>query len=50
MDVLGGIVRFFQQGGAFMYPILIVFALGMAIAVERWMYLTVTGATNRSLW
>ena len=33
MDVLGAMVRFFQQGGAFMYPILIVFALGMAIAI-----------------
>ena len=38
MNTLGGIVRFFQEGGAFMYPILIVFALGAAIAVERWMY------------
>ena len=50
MDALGGIVRFFQEGGAFMYPILIVFALGLAIAVERWMYLTVSGASNRALW
>ena len=50
MDSLGGIVRFFQEGGAFMYPILIVFALGLAIAVERWMYLTVSGASNRALW
>ncbi|MEM7763650.1 MAG: MotA/TolQ/ExbB proton channel family protein [Pseudomonadota bacterium] len=44
------IVQFFQQGGAFMYPILIVFALGVAIAVERYMYLTVTGASNRKMW
>lgn len=50
MDVLGGIVRFFQQGGVFMYPILIVFALGLSIAVERWMYLTMSGASNRALW
>ena len=50
MGVLGGLVRFFQEGGAFMYPILFVFALGLAIAVERWMYLTVSGATNRALW
>lgn len=50
MDFFSGIVRFFQQGGAFMYPILIVFALGMAIAIERWMYLTLSGATNRALW
>jgi biopolymer transport protein ExbB len=50
MDVLGATVRFFQQGGVFMYPILVVFALGVAIAVERWMYLTVSGVSNRALW
>ena len=50
MDVLSGIVRFFQEGGAFMYPILIVFALGLAIAIERWVYLTMSGASNRILW
>ncbi len=44
------IVRFFQDGGPFMYPILLVFAVGIAIAVERWMYLTMSGASNRSLW
>ena len=43
MDVLGAIVRFFQQGGLFMYPILIVFGLGMAIAIERWVFLTMSG-------
>ncbi len=50
MDFLGAIVRFFQQGGVFMYPILVVFALGLAIAVERWMYLTISGVNNRALW
>ncbi len=44
------IVRFFQDGGAFMYPILLVFAFGAAIAIERWMYLTMSGASNRALW
>jgi biopolymer transport protein ExbB len=43
-------INFFQQGGPFMYPILIVFALGLAIAIERWSYLTVSGAANRALW
>jgi hypothetical protein len=47
---LSAIVRFFQQGGVFMYPILIVFALGLAIAAERWLYLTMLGASNRALW
>ena len=50
MDAIGAIVRFFQQGGVFMYPILIVFAMGVAIAIERWTYLSLSGASNRMLW
>lgn len=50
MDIISAVVRFFQQGGPFMYPILFVFGLGLAIAIERWTYLTVSGATNRALW
>jgi len=33
-----------------MYPILIVFAVGVAIAVERWMQLTRTRNENRKIW
>lgn len=44
------VISFFQQGGPFMYPILIVFALGVAIAIERWTYLTMSGVSNRALW
>jgi biopolymer transport protein ExbB len=44
------IVRFFQDGGAFMIPILLVFGFGVAIAIERWTYLTISGASNRTLW
>jgi biopolymer transport protein ExbB len=44
------IVRFFQDGGAFMIPILLVFGFGLAIAIERWTYLTLSGASNRALW
>ncbi len=50
MEMYGAIVRFFRDGGEFMYPILIVFGLGMAIAVERYLYLTYSGASNRQLW
>lgn len=50
MDVYADIVNFFKDGGNFMYPILLVFALGMAIAVERYLFLTYSGATNRQLW
>jgi biopolymer transport protein ExbB len=41
------LVDFFQKGGAFMYPILLVFAIGVAIAIERYMYLTYARRNNR---
>jgi biopolymer transport protein ExbB len=50
MDVYTTTVKFFQEGGLFMYPIAIVMALGLAIALERWLYLTFTTAKNKALW
>ena len=50
MGVFSAIVKFFQEGGMFMYPIMIVLALGLAIAIERYMYLTYAKQTNRSMW
>jgi biopolymer transport protein ExbB len=50
MDVYTTTVKFFQEGGLFMYPIAIVLALGAAIAIERWLYLTLTTAKNKALW
>src|ERR1700761_2251423 len=44
------IVRFFQGGGDFMYPIAVVFVVGAAIAIERYVYLTHAAVRNRSLW
>jgi len=43
-------VAFFQKGGLFMYPILIVFAVGMAIAIERWVQLNRVGSANQKMW
>ena len=43
------IVDFFQDGGVFMYPIMIVLAIGLAIALERYMYLSVIKRNNKSL-
>lgn len=43
-------VKFFQTGGPFMYPILIVFAVGMAIALERFMFLTRTNSRTKKIW
>ena len=42
--------KFFQTGGLFMYPILIVFAFGLAIAIERWLKLNKVRNANRSMW
>src|ERR1700760_5050902 len=50
MDLWSVIVRFFQGGGDFMYPIAIVFVVGFAIAIERYIYLTHTAVRNRNLW
>jgi len=50
MDFLYSIVRFFSSGGLFMYPILLVFAVGVAIAVERYVTLTLVTAKNQKMW
>ena len=50
MGTIYSIVGFFQKGGMFMYPILLVFAVGVAIAVERWIQLTRTRNANRKMW
>jgi biopolymer transport protein ExbB len=44
------IVRFFQGGGDFMYPIAVVLVLGASIALERYIYLTLIAIRNRSTW
>jgi len=43
------VVSFFQDGGNFMYLIMLVFAFGLAIALERYLYLTVAKANNRRM-
>jgi biopolymer transport protein ExbB len=50
MDFIYSIVGFFVTGGPFMYPILIVFAVGAAIAIERFVTLTIVTAKNQSVW
>ncbi|MCT7359807.1 MAG: flagellar motor protein MotA [Thalassobium sp.] len=41
------IVRFFQEGGTFMYPIAIIMAIGLAIAFERLLVLMKEKSSNR---
>lgn len=39
MDFFTSVVKFFQDGGVFIYPIALVLVIGIAITVERWRFL-----------
>lgn len=47
MESLHTAVRFFQEGGFFMYPIAVVLVFGAAISIERWLFLTAARGSNR---
>jgi biopolymer transport protein ExbB len=47
--MLNTVINFFQSGGPFMYPILVVLALGLAITLERYVYLTAAKSKNRRI-
>jgi len=44
------VINFFKDGGFVLFPLAIIFVVGVAIAIERWLYLTVETSRNRSLW
>ena len=48
MSVIENIVAFFQTGGTFMYPILIIFSFGAAICIERYIKLSGVGQIGRA--
>jgi len=50
MDSFYSLVGFFSTGGIFMYPILVVFAIGVAIAIERYITLTLITNKNQTVW
>ena len=50
MDLIATVTKAFQSGGFFMYPILVVLVLGLAIAIERFTYLRRAYGESRSLW
>ncbi|MCZ6711057.1 MAG: MotA/TolQ/ExbB proton channel family protein [Gammaproteobacteria bacterium] len=47
MDMYTTTISFFQDGGPFMYPIAIVMGIGVAIALERFFYLSSQTRENR---
>lgn len=50
MNPFASIAHFFQAGGPFMLPILAVAVIGLAIAIERVIYIARARAENRRLW
>lgn len=50
MDFFYSIVSFFVTGGVFMYPILLVFAVGAGFAIERYVTLSLITRKNQSVW
>jgi len=50
MSLISHIAKFFQDGGHFMIPIALVAVIGIAIAIERYLYLTWARSRNQSLW
>lgn len=43
-------IKFIQEGGWWMYPILVVFAFGIALSIERYLKLTRVRSANRRMW
>ena len=50
MEVWFAIVQFFGNGGAFMYPIVLLLALGLGVSIERYITLTLARKRNRQTW
>lgn len=50
MDAFNVVIKFFQEGSLFMIPIALVLAIGLAIAIERWIYLQKASKRNRKEW
>jgi biopolymer transport protein ExbB/TolQ len=50
MNTLQTVIKFFQDCGPFLYPSLTLMTLGLAIAIERWIFLRRARSENRALW
>ncbi len=45
--MMNNVVNFFQNGGPYMYPIALVLVVGLALAIERWLFLSHAKISNR---
>jgi len=47
MSIFDSIIGFLQNGGTFIYPIALVLVVGLAITIERWLYLSAILSSNK---
>ena len=50
MGVILGIIGFFKAGGLFMFPIMLILAIGTAIIIERFKFLKKSWTDGSALW
>ncbi len=50
MNFFNTAITFFKDGGFFLYPLFLILVVGVAIAIERYIYLTRETLRNRGLW
>ena len=50
MNAFDTAVKFFQDCGLFIYPSILIMALGVSIAIERFIFLSRTRSENRKVW
>ena len=50
MEFINFVINFFKEGGFFLYPLAAIFVVGVGIAIERMLYLTVETTNNRRIW
>lgn len=50
METYNTVVKFFQDCGVFLYPSLLILAVGLSISIERFLYLRHERHSNRRAW
>ena len=50
MSSFGTFVKFFQDSGLFIYPSILIMAIGLSIAIERFVFLARARSENRRVW
>ena len=50
MNAFSTALKFFQDCGLFIYPSLLIMALGLSIAIERFIFLRKASSDNRTVW